>query len=90
LLQARRTARRALDAALAAPRKAVEYVSRIAHKLHLDRALSWLRGAAAQLLKPVGRLTSSLGRTGVLAAATAVVSSAITIGKPVIVCLAGK
>ncbi len=75
LLQARRTARRALDAALAAPRKAVEYVSRIAHKLHLDRALSWLRGAAARLLEPVSRLTSSLGRTGVLAAATAVVTS---------------
>lgn len=59
-----------MRSAPAATRKAVEYVSRIVHKLHLDRALSWLRGAATRLLKPVSKLTSSLGRTGVLAAAT--------------------
>jgi len=75
LLRARSAARHALDAALAAPGKAMEYVSRIAHKLHLDRAVSWLRGAAARLLTPVGRLASSLGRTGVLAAAAGLVTS---------------
>jgi hypothetical protein len=55
----------------------MEYVSRIAYKLHLDRAVSWLRGAAAPLLTAVGRLASSLGRTGVLATATALVTSPI-------------
>lgn len=75
LLQARSAARRALDAALAAPGKAMEYVGRIAHKLHLDRAVSWLRGAAARLLTPVSKLAGSLGRTGALAAATALVTS---------------
>jgi hypothetical protein len=43
LLQVRRAARTALDAALAIPRKAAGYVGRLIHQLHLDSAVFWLR-----------------------------------------------
>jgi len=75
LLHARRAARRALDAALAVPSRAAWYLSRLVHTLHLNRAVSWLGGAAARLLTPMSKLAGSLGRTGVLAAAAALASS---------------
>ncbi len=75
LLHARRAARHALDAALAAPGRAAGYLSRLVHTLHLNRAVSWLGAAATRLLRPMSKLASSLGRTGVLAAATGLVAS---------------
>ncbi len=75
LLQARQAARRALDAVLAAPRKAADYVSRLAHRLHLDAAVSWLHRTASHVTRPLGSLASHLGRSGLLVAVTAVVSS---------------
>jgi hypothetical protein len=44
LLQARQAARRALDAVLAAPRRAAGYLSRLAQRLHLDAAVSCCAG----------------------------------------------
>ena len=75
LLHAQWAARRALDAALAAPGKAAGYLGRLVHTLHLNRAVSWFGGAAARLLRPMSKLASSLGRTGVLAAAAGLVAS---------------
>jgi hypothetical protein len=75
LLQARQAARRALDAVLAAPGRAAGYVSRLAHKLHLDAAVSWLRRTGLHVTRPLGSLARHLGRSGLLAAVTAVVSS---------------
>jgi alkylated DNA nucleotide flippase Atl1 len=75
LLQVRRAARTALDAALAVPRKAAEYVGRLVHKLHLDSAVSWLRRTAARLAQPLQAASAVLGRTGLLAAATGVFTS---------------
>ena len=75
LLRAREAARTALDAVLAVPRKAAGFISRLIHKLHLDRAVSWLRRAAARLGQPLRAVSSVLGRTGLLAAATSVVTS---------------
>jgi len=75
LLHTQWAARRALDAALAAPGRAAGYLSRLVHTLHLHRAMSRLGGAAARLLRPMSKLVGSLGQTGVLAAATALVAS---------------
>ncbi len=75
VLQARQAARRALDAVLAAPRRAAGYVSRLAHRLHLDAALSWLRRSASHATRPLSSVTHHLGRSGLLAAVTTVVTS---------------
>ena len=75
LLRLREAARRALDAALSAPRKAAGYLSRVAHKLHLDGAVSWLRRTAVRLAQPLKAVSSALGKTGLLAAATSLVTS---------------
>ena len=75
LLQVRQAASTALDAALAVPRKAAGYVSRLIHKLHLDSAASWLRRSATRLAQPLKAASSALGKTGLLAAATGVVTS---------------
>jgi hypothetical protein len=75
LLQARQPARRALDAVLAAPRRAAGYVSRLAHRLHLDAAVSWLHRTASHITRPLSSVTRHLGRRGLLAAVTAVVIS---------------
>lgn len=75
LLRAREAGRKALDAALAAPRKAVGYLSRLVHKLHLHSAASWLHRAVARLTQPLAKAASRLGKTGLLAAATGIVTS---------------
>jgi hypothetical protein len=75
LLQARQAARRALDAVLTAPRGAAGYLSRLAHKLHLDAAVSWLRRTVAYVTRPLGSVARHLGRTGLLAALLAVITS---------------
>lgn len=75
LLQVQQAARTALDAALAVPRKAAAYVGRAIHKLHLDSAASWLQRRAVRLAQPLRLAGSVLGRTGLLAAATGVVTS---------------
>ncbi len=75
LLQARQAARSALDAALAVPRRAAGYVGRLIHKLHLDSAASWLRRTAVRLAQPLKAASSVLGKTGLVAAATGVVTS---------------
>ncbi len=75
LLQARRAARTALDAVLAVPRKAAGYVGRLTHQLHLDSAASWLRRGAARLAQPLQALSSALGNSGLVAAATGVFTS---------------
>ncbi len=75
LLQARQAARSALDAALAVPRRAAGYVGRLIHQLHLDRAASWLRRACGRLAQPLKAASSVLGKTGLVAAATGVVTS---------------
>jgi hypothetical protein len=77
LLQARQAARRALDAVLAAPRKAAIYLSRLAHKAHLDAAMSWLHRAASRVAHPFGFMAQYLGRSGLVAAVAAVVTSPI-------------
>jgi len=75
LLQARQAARTALDAALAVPRKAAGYVGRLIHRLHFDTATSWLRRAASRLAQPLRAASSVLGKTGLMAAVTSVVTS---------------
>jgi hypothetical protein len=75
VLKARDAAHRALNAALAAPRKAAGYLSRAVHALHLDTAVSWLHRAVSRLTRPVAQVASRLGTSGVLAAATGVVTS---------------
>ena len=75
LLQARHAARTALDAALAVPRRAAGYVSRLIHRLHLDSAACWLRRAVARLAQPLKAASSALGKTGLLAAAAGIVTS---------------
>ncbi len=75
LLQARQAARRSLDAVLAAPGKAAGYLSRLAHKFHLDAAVSWLHRTASHVTRPLVAVAQHLGRSGLLAAVTAVVSS---------------
>lgn len=75
LLQVRRAARRALDVALAVPRKAAGYVGRLTHQLHLDRAASWLPRVALRLTQPLKAASSALGRSGLVAAAAGIVTS---------------
>ncbi|MDP9443745.1 MAG: hypothetical protein M3P83_05105 [Actinomycetota bacterium] len=75
LLQARQAARKALDAVLAAPRRAAGYLSRLAHKLHLDAALSWLHRTTSYVMRPLTSAAQHLGRSGLVAAVTAVVTS---------------
>jgi hypothetical protein len=75
LLKAKDAARRALDAALAAPRKAAGYLSRAVHALHLDTAVSWLHRTVSRLTRPVTQVASRLGTMGLLAAATGVFTS---------------
>lgn len=75
LLRVRRGVRAAFDAALAVPRKAAFYVSRLIQKLHLDSAASWLRRAAARLAQPLKSASSVLGWTGWLASVTGLATS---------------
>ncbi len=75
LLQARQAARKALDAVRAAPRRAAGYLGRLAHELHLDAALSWLRRTTSYVTRPLTAAGQHLGRNGLLAAVTAVVTS---------------
>lgn len=75
LLRVRRGARAALDAALAVPRNAAVYVSRLIQKLHLDSAASWLRRATARLAQPLRAASSMLGWTGWLASVTGLATS---------------
>ncbi len=75
VLQARQAARRALDAVLAAPRRAAGYLSQLVHKLHLDAALSWLHRTASYITRPLVAGAQHLGRSGLLAAMMAVVTS---------------
>jgi hypothetical protein len=75
LLQARQAARRAVNAVLAAPRAAADYVARLAHKVHLDAALSWLHRTASYVTRPLAAAAQHLGRSGLLAAVTAVITS---------------
>ena len=75
LLRARQAAHSALDAALSVPRKAAGYLGRLLHKVHLDSTVSWLHRAALRLTQPLSSVTGHLGRTGLLVAATGVVTS---------------
>ncbi len=75
LLEARQAAGRALDAVLAAPRRPAGYLGRLAHKLHLDAALSWLRRTALYVTRPLTSAAQHLGRSGLVAAIMAVVTS---------------
>lgn len=75
LLRAREAARRAFDAALAVPRKAAGFIGRVLHKLHLHKAASALRRLASKLVRPVAATASRLGTSGLVAAATSVVTS---------------
>ena len=74
VLQAQAAGRKALDAALAVPRKAAGYLSRAVHALHLDAAASWMRRVALRAVRPLLAVASRLGTLGVLAGATALVT----------------
>ncbi len=75
VLKALDAAHRALDAALAAPRKAAGYLSRAVNALHLNTAVSWLQRTVSRLVRPVAQVASRLGTSGLLAATTGVVTS---------------
>lgn len=75
LLSIRRLARRAWDAALAAPRSAAGYVGRLYRSTPLTGGGSWLRRAAGRLLKPLVTITSRLGKTGLVAGLLTVATS---------------
>jgi len=75
LLRLRSAVRRAADAALAATRKAAGYVSRLVDSLELGSSLSWARRMAGRLLRPLAAAGARVGRSGALAAVTAVVTS---------------
>ena len=75
VLRAREAGRKALDAALAAPRQASQYMTRAVHALRLDRAVSWLRRVAARVVRPAAAVAARLGRSGLVAGAAAVASS---------------
>lgn len=75
LLRAREAARRAVDAALAVPRNAAGFIGRVLHKLHLNKAATALRRLTSKLIRPVAAAASRLGTSGLLAAATGVVTS---------------
>jgi hypothetical protein len=75
VLRAQEAGRKALDAALAAPRKVAGYLRRAVHALHLDAAASWLRRIALRAARPLVAVASRLGTSGVLAGATALITS---------------
>lgn len=75
LLQMRRAARRALDAALAAPRRAAEYVSRLLQSTSLGRAAAWVQRRLLHVTGPLSHLVQRLGRSGLAAAALSILSS---------------
>ncbi len=77
LLTVRRLARRALDAALAAPRSAAQYVGRLYRSTRLVGVGSWLRGLTGRIIQPVLTTTSRLGKTGVIAGLLTLATSPI-------------
>jgi hypothetical protein len=64
LLRLRRTARRAVDAALAVTRKAAGYVGRLVDSLELGSSLSWARRVVGRLVRSVAALGARVGRSG--------------------------
>lgn len=74
-LRAREAARKALDAALAVPRRAADYVTRAVRALRLAGAVSWLRRALGRAARPLTAISSRLGRPGLVAGAVAAVTS---------------
>lgn len=74
-LRAREAARKALDAALAVPRRAAQYVTRAVRALRLDGAVSWLRRVLGRVARPLAAISSRLGRPGLVAGAVAAVTS---------------
>ncbi len=75
LLRLRSSARKAMDAALATPRKAAGYVSRLIMSSRLGAATSWLRRVASRLIQPLLSLSHRLAATGVVAGITSAVTS---------------
>ncbi len=75
LLHIRSSARRAVDAALAATRGAAAYVSRLVAGLRLRAPLSWAHRAGKDLLRTVSALGAAVDWSGIWAAVTAVVTS---------------
>lgn len=75
LLTLRHQARRAFDAVLAVPRKAATYVASLFRSSGMAGAASWLRGSLARIGRPLMTAAARLGRTGVLAGVTSIVTS---------------
>ncbi len=78
LLTVRRLARRARDAALAAPRSAAGYVGRLYHSTRLTRLGSWLHRLTGRLTQPLLTVTSRLGKTGIIAGLLTLATSPTT------------
>lgn len=74
LLSARLAAQKAWNAALSAPRKAAGYLARLVQSAHLGGALSWLRSALTGVTSPLLMIGRRLGKTGIAAAVTAIVT----------------
>ncbi len=75
LLDLRRAARRALDAALSVPRKIAGWIGQLVHTAHVDGALAAVRRAAARLVRPAMWLLNRLGGTGIAAGVVSAVTS---------------
>ncbi len=82
VVQAREAGRRALDAARAVPRTADCYIAQVAHKVHIDAALSWSRRVALRVSRPVLHVASKIGAGGSVAALVGTVTS--TTGRAVL------
>lgn len=74
LLDLRARAQNAYNAMAAAPKKAAAFAARLADRVHLTGAVSWLHQQAARIAKPVAGLANRLGSRGLLAAVTAAVA----------------
>lgn len=75
LLRLRRAARRGLDAALAVPRAAAGYMSRLTGYLRLQGTLRFLQNRTARVIRPLGGLGQRLGGSGAAAAVIVLLTS---------------